>query len=50
MPARLDVQVGDKKHAHGYLAGEMIFIPRNVPHAVANAGTTPFRMLGIVIK
>ncbi len=50
MPARLDVQVGDKKNVRGYTAGEMIFIPRNVPHAVANVGTTPFRLLGVIIK
>jgi quercetin dioxygenase-like cupin family protein len=50
MPARLDVQVGHTKNVRGYKAGEMIFIPRNVRHAVANVGTTPFRLLGVVIK
>ena len=50
MHERLDVQVGDRKNVRGYAIGEMIFIPRNVPHAVANGGTTPLQMLGIVIK
>ena len=47
---RLDVQVGDKKNVRAYAPGEMIFIPRNVPHAVANGGTTAIRLLAIVIK
>jgi quercetin dioxygenase-like cupin family protein len=50
MAARLDLQVGDKKNVRGYTAGEMIFIPRNVPHAVANVGTSAFRLLAIRIK
>jgi len=49
-PARLDIQVGDKKHVRGYAIGEAIFIPRTVPHAVANVGTASFRILGIAIK
>jgi quercetin dioxygenase-like cupin family protein len=47
---RLDVQVGDKKQVRAYMPGEMIFIPRNVPHTVANGGTTATRLLAIVIK
>lgn len=50
MAGRLDVQVGDKKQVRAYATGEMIFIPRNVPHAVANGGTTSTRLLAIVIK
>ena len=50
MPGRLDVQIGDKKNVRAYTTGEMIFIPRNVPHAVANGGTTAIRMLAVVIK
>ena len=47
---RLDVQVGDKKNVRAYAPGEIIFIPRNVPHAVANGGTTTIRLLAIVVK
>jgi quercetin dioxygenase-like cupin family protein len=50
MAGRLDVQVGDKKQVRGYAPGEMIFVPRNVPHAVANGGTTAIRVLAVVIK
>jgi quercetin dioxygenase-like cupin family protein len=50
VPARMDMQVGDKKSVHSYAVGEAIFIPRGVPHAGANPGTTPFRVLGIAIK
>jgi quercetin dioxygenase-like cupin family protein len=49
-PARLDLQVGDRKDVHGYGVGEAIFVPRNVPHAVANVGTSSFRLLGIAFK
>jgi quercetin dioxygenase-like cupin family protein len=47
---RIDMQVGDKKTMHTYAIGESIFIPRGVPHTGANAGTAPFRVLGIAIK
>jgi quercetin dioxygenase-like cupin family protein len=50
MQARLDVQVGHKKEVRAYKSGEIIYIPRNVPHAVANAATTSSRILAIVIK
>jgi quercetin dioxygenase-like cupin family protein len=50
MAGRLDVQVGDKKQVRAYVPGEMIFIPRNVAHAVANGGTTTLRLLAVVIK
>ena len=50
MTGRLDVQVGDKKQVRAYTPGEMIFIPRNVPHAVANGGTTAIRLLAVVVK
>ena len=49
-PARLDVQIGDKKSVRGYAVGEAFFIPRNVPHAVANVGTSSFRLLSIRFK
>jgi quercetin dioxygenase-like cupin family protein len=50
MAGRFDVQVGDKKQVRAYAPGEMIFIPRNVAHAVANGGTTTLRLLAVVIK
>lgn len=46
----LDLQIGNKKSVHNSPVGEAIFIPRGVPHAAANVGTTPLRILGIAIK
>jgi quercetin dioxygenase-like cupin family protein len=48
--ARIDMQVGGKKTLHTYAIGETIFIPRGVLHTGANAGTAPFRILGVAIK
>jgi quercetin dioxygenase-like cupin family protein len=48
--ARLDVQLGAKKEVRSYAVGEAIFVPRSVPHAVANVGTASFQVLGIAIK
>jgi quercetin dioxygenase-like cupin family protein len=49
-PARADIQVGSKKQVRSFAVGEAIFIPRMTPHALANAGTSSFRLLGIAIK
>jgi quercetin dioxygenase-like cupin family protein len=49
-PARMDLQLGMSKEVRGYAAGETIFIPRSVPHAAANVGTSSFRVLGIAVK
>jgi quercetin dioxygenase-like cupin family protein len=49
-PARLDVQLAGKKDVHGFAVGETIFIPRNTPHAVANAGTSSLRLLAVRLK
>jgi quercetin dioxygenase-like cupin family protein len=49
-PGRLDVQVGDKKNVRGYGVGEAFFVPRNVPHAVANVGTSSLRLLSVRFK
>jgi oxalate decarboxylase/phosphoglucose isomerase-like protein (cupin superfamily) len=38
------------KEVRGYMVGEVVFIPRSVPHAAANVGTAPFRLLGIAVK
>ncbi len=49
-PGRLDVQIGDKKNVRGYAVGEAFFVPRNVPHAVANVGTSSLRLLSVRFK
>jgi quercetin dioxygenase-like cupin family protein len=49
-PARVDLQLGTKKDVHSYAVGETIYVPRTVPHAIANTGTAAFRILAIAIK
>lgn len=49
-PARVDLQLGPKKDVHSYSVGETVFVPRTMPHAIANAGTAAFRLLAIAIK
>ena len=48
--ARIDLQLGAKKDVRSYGTGQAIFVPKGVPHAVANVGTAPFRILGVAIK
>lgn len=46
----LDLQIGDQKSVHNSPVGEAIFIPRGVPHAVANVGAAPLHIIGVAIK
>jgi len=46
----LDLQLGDKKSNYNAPVGQALFIPRGVPHAVANTGNAPLRLLGVAIK
>jgi quercetin dioxygenase-like cupin family protein len=50
MPARIDLQIGDRKQMRSIAAGEAIFIRRSVPHAVANIGAASFRALAVAFK
>jgi quercetin dioxygenase-like cupin family protein len=36
--------------AKDYAAGDVIFLPRDVPHAVSNVGTSRFDVLSVGIK
>jgi len=49
-PARMEVQIGDEKTVKRYEIGAVIFLPREVPHAVSSADTTPFEILSVTIK
>lgn len=49
-PAHMDLQLGMSKEVRGFVVGEAIFIRRSVPHAAANVGTSPFKLLGVAIK
>jgi quercetin dioxygenase-like cupin family protein len=48
--ARLDLQLGHKKDVRRFAVGEAFFVPRNIPHAVANVGTSSLRLLSIRFK
>lgn len=49
-PAKVEVQIGDEKTVKDYDTGEVIFLPRNVPHAISSAQSTPFEILSVSVK
>jgi quercetin dioxygenase-like cupin family protein len=49
-PGRMEVRVGDQVTVKNYAAGEAIFLPRDVPHAVSNVDGKPFDVLSVGIK
>ena len=44
---RLEVRIGEKVETRAYSPGDPMFLPRDIPHAVANAGTTSVFSVGI---
>ena len=50
MDGRVEVRVGDEVSTREYAPGEVIFLPRAVPHAVANVGAGRFEILSVGIK
>ena len=49
-PGRVEVRVGDAITTKDYAAGDVIYLPRGVPHAVAHAGGNAFDIYSIGIK
>jgi quercetin dioxygenase-like cupin family protein len=49
-PGRMEVLVGTNKTARNYGAGEVVFLPRDVPHAVANVDTSKFDVMSVAVK
>lgn len=49
-PGRMEVLVGETKDTKEYAAGEVVWLPRDVPHAVSNAGGRPFTVVSIGVK
>jgi quercetin dioxygenase-like cupin family protein len=47
---RLELRLGDRVETHEYATGEPMFLPRDVPHAVANAASTKVEVLSVGIK
>lgn len=48
--ARLEVRIGDRVDTREYASGEPIFLPRDVTHAVANAGDASVTIFSVGIK
>jgi quercetin dioxygenase-like cupin family protein len=46
----LEVRVGERVDTRAYAAGEPMFLPRDIPHAVANVGATPITVFSVGIK
>jgi quercetin dioxygenase-like cupin family protein len=47
---RAEVRVGEQSNTKEYAPGDVIFLPRDVPHAVSNLGPSPFEILSVGIK
>ena len=49
-PGRVEVRVGDQVSTREYAPGEVVFLPRDVPHAVSNVDRGSFEILSVGIK
>jgi quercetin dioxygenase-like cupin family protein len=49
-PAKMEVQVGDEKTVKDHDIGAVIYLPRNVPHAVSSVHSSPFEILSVTVK
>ena len=47
---RVEVRSGDQVSTREYAAGEVIFLPRDVPHAVSNVDSGPVEIMSVGIK
>jgi quercetin dioxygenase-like cupin family protein len=49
-PGRMEVMLGSEKSVKDYAAGEVVFLPRDVPHAVASATSQRLELLSVAVK
>jgi quercetin dioxygenase-like cupin family protein len=49
-PGRMEVLLGGKKDVKDYAAGDVVFLPRDVPHAVANVDRAGFELVSVGVK
>jgi quercetin dioxygenase-like cupin family protein len=49
-PGRVEVQIDRQVSTREYSPGEVKFLPRGVPHAVANVDGRPFEILSVGVK
>lgn len=47
---RVEVLIGADKTVGEHPAGDVLFLPREVPHAIANAGGRAFEIMSVAIK
>ena len=47
---RAEVRIGDQMSLRDYAPGEVIFLPRDVPHAVSNVDSGRFEVLSVAIR
>jgi beta-alanine degradation protein BauB len=47
---RIELRLGERVETRDYAAGEPMFLPRDVAHAVANAGSAPLEVFSVGIK
>ena len=47
---RVEVRLADEVTVRDHAAGDVLFLPRDVPHAVSNVGAAPFDVLSVGIK
>jgi quercetin dioxygenase-like cupin family protein len=49
-PGRVELQLGNETSVREYTAGNAIFLPRDVPHAVSSVDRRPFEILSVGIR
>jgi len=47
---RIELRLAERLETRDYAAGEPMFLPRDVPHAVASAASAPLEVLSVGIK
>ncbi len=47
---RVEVRLADEVTVRDQAAGDVLFLPRDIPHAVSNVGGAPFDVLSVGIK
>lgn len=49
-PGRMEVLVGEDRTIKQYATGDVVFLPRDVPHSVANADNRPLAIISVAVR
>jgi beta-alanine degradation protein BauB len=49
-PGRMELQMGSDRTTRNYAPGDVVFIPRDTPHAAISADTKPFDVVSVGVK